>query len=86
MYAVASICYFGNAHSPITDRTFDELCMWILENFDACVADGSNMLDESMLRRHSGYDLSEFPKHLHDVAAILIGRPCGCMHCRCYVR
>jgi len=80
LYAVASICYHGNGYSPITDQTFDNLCYWLRNNFQRCKVEGADMLDMGLLECNAGYDVNIFVKPYHDIVAILLGRPCGCIN------
>lgn len=81
LYAVASICYHGNAHSPVSDGRFDELCRWLLANIEECRREGADMLDPEMLACDSGYDLTRFVHPYHDIASMLLESPCRCHVC-----
>jgi len=83
LYAVASICYDENNHSPlIEDRLFDRLCKWLHEHHDECVADGADLLDPELLRC-SGHLPRLFVKPYHEIAELFLGHPCQCIKCRC---
>ncbi len=62
LYAVASICYYGNDEIFIPDRVYDKLCEWLLRNMAECKAAGADLLDEELLRCHSGYVMRLFVK------------------------
>ena len=81
LYAVASICYYGNDHSPISDQMFDKLCRWLLDNHKKCEGEGADMLDVGLLSCSSGVDVKKFVRPYHDIAAILLGHPCRCISC-----
>jgi hypothetical protein len=82
LYAVASICYYGNEESLIPDRVYDKLCDWLRRNIAECKSAGADLLDAKILRCHSGYTLREFVKPYHDIVAVLLGGPCRCIECR----
>jgi hypothetical protein len=74
LYAVASICYDEDNHSPmIPDSLFDRLCRWLYRHFDECVKAGADKLEQELLRCCSGVDTSIFVKPYHDVAEVLLG-------------
>jgi hypothetical protein len=81
LYGVASICYYGNDESPIPDCVYDKLCEWLLRNLPECKAAGADLLDEQLLRCHSGFKLRQFVKPYHDIAAVLLGHSCNCGEC-----
>lgn len=68
IYAVASICYYRYAYSPVSDERFDELCRYLLEDLEAVRRSGADKLDEDLLRAGSGYDLSTFVEPYHRIA------------------
>jgi len=82
LYAVASICYYGNETSFIPDSVYDRLCDWLLKNVVECRTIGADQLDAGLLRCHSGYKLKQFVKPYHDISAVLMGHPCRCIECR----
>ena len=77
IYAVASIYYYGNAYSPISDPIYDKLCQWIRDNFELCVEAGADKLDPDC----SGIKVGSFVKPYHDIVGILQGSPCRCISC-----
>ena len=82
LYAVASICYYGNEESMISDHVYDKLCEWLRRNISECKSDGADLLDAKLLRCHSGYTLKEFVKPYHNIVGVLLGVPCRCIECR----
>lgn len=83
LYAVASICYDDGNHKPmISDALFDDLCKWLHEHYDECVAAGADKLDRELLRCCSGYDTTIFVKPYHEIAEVFLGHACQCLKCR----
>lgn len=79
LYAVASICYDDGNHAPLIDDTlFDDLCKWLYEHYDECVAAGADKLDRDLLRCCSGYDTTIFVKPYHEIAEVFLGHNCRC--------
>jgi hypothetical protein len=82
LYAVASICYHGNATSLIADGSYDGLCRWLHANFELCVRAGADLLDKELLACSSGIDLGSFVKPYHDIAGTILAHSCQCWVCR----
>ena len=74
LYAIASICYYKQDFSPMSDATFDALCLHLLDNLDEALADRAGGLGEEkflkadMLAAGSGFDTSLFDNFLIDAA------------------
>jgi len=70
LYAVACVCYYNYAFSPMQDATFDSLCQFLYDHFEEAQAAGvwSGVLDKDMLAAGSGYHWSEFRLPIHNIA------------------
>lgn len=58
-YAVHSHIYYELNDSIISDAEYDQLCKWLLENFDSLKPhDKNNYLDRQLLNAGSGFGLT----------------------------
>jgi len=84
LYAVASICYHADNHGKprIENEVFDDLCKWLSDHYEDCLAQGADKLDREQLDCCSGNDTSIFVKPYHEIAEAFLGHPCQCRTCR----